>query len=200
DARNVCLRHLEYLSDVGLGELALFANLGERERVLHCLSSCLDGRCALRITADLLAQILVCLGHIRHSFLSLVLLMSARCSSYRSSALGTIWSYQRFQEPRLSPPIRRMATLFGSNANKILIVEVGRSSFMCWCRDCRTTSASGRPSAGPRSSRISTAASIDSCSSSVRSLHHASNSSVYSTSHAITTLRLYNSGIMSKPD
>jgi hypothetical protein len=35
----------------------------------------------------------------------------------------------------LSPPIRRMATLRGSNAKRIRIVGVGRSSLMFGCRD-----------------------------------------------------------------
>ena len=67
----------------------------------------------------------------------------------------------------------------------------GRSSFMFgWC-ERRFVSTSGRPSPGPNSSNKSTTAMMASCVASSSALHHKPNSSVYSTSHAIASVKWF---------
>src|ERR1700722_14143636 len=104
--------------------------------------------------------------------------------------MGTNVSYH-FGSSVLSPPNKSRAVLRGSKANstrRCLSFTFPLNSFMFEWRELLITSAWGRGSVGPRSSRSSTLAAISSCSSCERSFHQVLNSSVSSTSHDMLLL------------
>ena len=121
-----CLRSFQSPSELteGVGQL-----LG-----IHLSLVPLNPRPTLRIAVDRFCQFPEPSCHCQFPSRSLrSTLISPRCLSYRSSATGIIASYHSPHRPVLSPPISRIASRRGSNANRTLSsrppVRV-RSSFM----------------------------------------------------------------------
>ena len=104
------------------------------------------------------------------------------------SAFGIIFSYHSLHRPVLSPPIRSIAVRRGSVNMTRMMLPIGLEFLSCW----HAASFDGvhqRTSQRGHSSNMSTATRIFSWSPSSSPSHHASNSSVNSTSH---TPRTYN--------
>src|ERR1700737_742863 len=78
-------------------------------------------------------------GHRRlRPFCCLVCFTLLRCVSNRSSAMGMLWSYQRFHRPCLSPATSMIAARCGSKANSarssVRPALPGRGVFLLLCR------------------------------------------------------------------